>query len=263
LTRVFEYRNTELGLSTFKTQRPAMYDPGYSWLWLKCDGKICNSPAVGGLQDQYFWDYRNESTQNYFVNVSVGDVRGKDSVDGIWFDDRSGLGEEHPEVLKYFTTEEINACRQATTVTLEKTKPFLHSLGKFNYYSFEFANAPQKSNCAAAVHNAASIGSKFPLIMFSWNVKQDLAQQVAGFLLTRGDYAYFGTEWPTGPYWFPEFDVDYGEPLGPLSEVSSGVFSVFITCSTDHRSVCIALKVMECLDCQWNLQWIFLDSSLM
>eukprot|EP01121_Diplochlamys_sp_Union-15-3_P000892 TRINITY_DN1074_c0_g1_i1.p1 TRINITY_DN1074_c0_g1~~TRINITY_DN1074_c0_g1_i1.p1 ORF type:complete len:349 (-),score=64.48 TRINITY_DN1074_c0_g1_i1:52-1098(-) len=224
-TRVFEYRNTELGLSTFQTQRSVMYDPKFSWLWLKCGGKVCNSPALNGHQDQYFWDYRNQSTQEYFVKTVVGEIQGKSSVDGIWFDDRGGLGDEHPEVLKYFTADEIKACRAATTVTLSATMPFLHSIGKFNYFSFESVTAPQRSTCEAAVKQAIDVASKYPFIMFSWNVQQDLAQQLAGFLLSREQYAYFGTAWAVGPYWFPEFDQDYGEPVGPASETATGVFS--------------------------------------
>ena len=44
-------------------------------------------------------------------------------------------------------------------------------------------------------------------------------ESLAGFLLTRGDHSWFGFGWiyrhPL--VWYPEWDVDYGVPLGPMT----------------------------------------------
>ena len=44
-------------------------------------------------------------------------------------------------------------------------------------------------------------------------------ESLAGFLLTRGPHSWMGFSWiATHPLvWHPEWDVDYGEPLGPMT----------------------------------------------
>ena len=44
-------------------------------------------------------------------------------------------------------------------------------------------------------------------------------ESLTAFLLTRGDHAWFGFGWiATQPLvWYPEWDVDYGVPLGPMT----------------------------------------------
>lgn len=55
----------------------------------------------------------------------------------------------------------------------------------------------------------------------------DLAQQLAAFLLGRGDYAWFGYSW-VGCDWTPAtpalLDTDIGEPISRCAEVRPGVF---------------------------------------
>ena len=43
-------------------------------------------------------------------------------------------------------------------------------------------------------------------------------EALAGFLLTRGDHWWMGFGWiaTNNPIWFPEWDVEYGVPLGPM-----------------------------------------------
>lgn len=42
-------------------------------------------------------------------------------------------------------------------------------------------------------------------------------EQLAGFLLARGPHAWMGHGWIAGahPIWYPEWDVDFGEPIAP------------------------------------------------
>jgi len=44
-------------------------------------------------------------------------------------------------------------------------------------------------------------------------------ESLAGFLLTRGPHSWMGFSWiATHPLvWYPEWDVDFGEPLGPMT----------------------------------------------
>lgn len=84
------------------------------------------------------------------------------------------------------------------------------------------------------------------------NKPSQLIQDVAFFLLARGDYAWlgwgqWGMTWPFNPepahgtvpplpHGYPrpaELDVDYGSPLGLCSETSHGIFSREFT----HASV--------------------------
>ena len=53
-----------------------------------------------------------------------------------------------------------------------------------------------------------------------------LRQDLAGFLITRGDHAFIGTGWMGGgvPPFPGEFLEDYGVPLGTMEERPSRVF---------------------------------------
>jgi hypothetical protein len=46
-----------------------------------------------------------------------------------------------------------------------------------------------------------------------------MRETLAGFLLTRGPHSWMGFSLiATHPLvWYPEWDVDYGEPLGPMA----------------------------------------------
>ena len=48
-------------------------------------------------------------------------------------------------------------------------------------------------------------------------------EQLAAFLLARGPHSWMGHGWIAGanPIWYPEWDLDYGEPLGPLKWVGA------------------------------------------
>eukprot|EP00035_Acanthoeca_spectabilis_P036058 m.37525 g.37525 ORF g.37525 m.37525 type:complete len:610 (-) comp7711_c0_seq1:210-2039(-) len=51
-------------------------------------------------------------------------------------------------------------------------------------------------------------------------------EHLAAFLLVRGPHSWMGHDWIAGehPAWYPEWDVDYGEPMGPMKN-NGGVFS--------------------------------------
>jgi hypothetical protein len=66
---------------------------------------------------------------------------------------------------------------------------------------------------------------------------------VAAFLIARGKYSYFmaSTGWYDGNFkWQPEYDVDYGRPLGDAThDKDSGVFS---------RSYTKCVVTLDCAD---------------
>ena len=66
---------------------------------------------------------------------------------------------------------------------------------------------------------------------------------VAAFLIARGKYSYFmaSTGWYDGNFkWHPEYDVDYGRPLGDAThDKDSGVFS---------RSYTKCVVTLDCAD---------------
>ena len=54
---------------------------------------------------------------------------------------------------------------------------------------------------------------------------EDLAQDLANFLLVRGDYAYLGHGWLGCSKFYhfpPELNADYGTPTGLCSETAAG-----------------------------------------
>ena len=62
----------------------------------------------------------------------------------------------------------------------------------------------------------------------------DFMQNLAAFLLTRGDFSFFGAVGPgdaavfsplSGSRWFAEYDYDYGTPMGGMRIDGSGVYS--------------------------------------
>ena len=70
-----------------------MYDPAYSNFFLHQGGDpsapIYNEPQ-GQFGDQYFWDFRNQSAQTYFVS-SVLSTLMDPAVDGTFTDDVDGV----------------------------------------------------------------------------------------------------------------------------------------------------------------------------
>jgi hypothetical protein len=78
----------------------------------------------------------------------------------------------------------------------------------------------------------------------------DIEQTMAGFLLTRGDYAWVGWSWigcssgsQTGQEMYPrppQLDVDYGVPTSTCSETVPGQSGVFV------RSYSNAAVSMDC-----------------
>eukprot|EP00039_Didymoeca_costata_P022271 m.4174 g.4174 ORF g.4174 m.4174 type:complete len:588 (-) comp2913_c0_seq1:112-1875(-) len=107
---------------------------------------------------------------------------------------------------------------------------------KFNMSTI---TATQPSNCTNPNHEPLRLAVK------ASGCQQGTAsafyrQTLAGFLITRGPQSWQGHGWIAGqhPIWYPEWDVDYGEPIGDM--VVEGMlhtrawskFNVTLDCST-------------------------------
>ena len=265
--KVVLYRNTELGLSVYKDQCEKMYDPSYSGFYLKNssgaliveraafpgDGiSICpGEPHAGAWgMDQMFTDFRNASAAAWFVGTVVGRVAKSSHADGVWFDDPSGVGAEHPAVVKAFTPAQLQQIRAATAVTLQQAAESLIAAGKplnFNVPKVGLrgyqpvidtgsAKGRDTQVCIAALRAGAALGNIPALYTISYfaspaaggrTVANDFRQHLAAFLLIRGEYSWFGNGWISTnvPAWYPEWDWDVGTPIGGMVELPGGAFS--------------------------------------
>ena len=262
--KVALYRNTELGLSIYKDQCEKMYDPAYSGFYLKnSSGKLINEraafpgdgvsacpgepPAGGWFMDQQFTDFRNASAAAWFVDTVVGRVARSPHADGVWFDDPSGVGAEHPAVTKAFSPAQLAEMRAATAVTLQRAAASLIASGKplnFNVRGVGLrgvtpvigtAKGRDTQVCIAALRAGAALGAtnapSVYQLAFTPNgssvAAADFQQHLAAFLLTRGQYSWFGFSWISAyiPPWYPEWDWDVGTPSGAMVEHAGGVFS--------------------------------------
>ena len=267
--KVVLYRNTELGLSIYKDQCEKMYDPAYSGFYLKnssgaviteraafpgdgisaCPGE----PRAGAWgMDQTFTDFRNASAAAWFVDTVVGRVARSPHADGVWFDDPSGVGAEHPAVTKAFTPAQLTEIRAATAVTLQRAAASLIAAGKplnFNVRDVGLRGFPSVIDqggqskgrdtqvCISALRAGALLGATdlpavYTIPYFAPpatgpTVAHDFRQHLAAFLLMRGGYSWFGHSWiSANPVaWYPEWDWDVGQPVGAMVELPSGAFS--------------------------------------
>jgi hypothetical protein len=241
--------------------QPSQYDPAYKGFFLlNKSGNTINDPApknelgfcppvpaVG--MDQYFTDFRNASATAWFVDTVVGRVARSPHADGVWFDDPSGVGAEHPEVVKSFTPAQIQEIRAATATALSQAVESLIDAGKplnFNVRMGGLKGIPsvidetkgrETARCVEALGTAAALGATNTPAVYQIpyfappaagpTLKNDFRQHLAAFLLTRGEYSWFGHGWIniSPPVWYPEWDWDVGEPVGPMVQHLGGVFT--------------------------------------
>ena len=251
-TRVFLYRNTELGLSPYEDQCTKMYDPRYAGYWLRntTSGAPFNEAAHVGqflpclqnttnlVQDQYFRDFRNASSALDFVDNVVGSVTRSANADGVWFDDASGCCAEHGDLTEAFSAAELAALRNATAATLLKAEQALIAAGKWSDHLFVTIPRATKAgdHCVSAIEAGAALGAAdapgHMLIGYDAcpactppyaNSTDDFKRHLATFLIGRGKYSWMGHSWiaTRPPLWYAEWDFDYGLPLGPMARAGS------------------------------------------
>jgi len=248
-TRVFVYRQSELALNVFDNGAKVMYDPTKShWFVLFPNGTIYNDSRIfdNYRLDQFCWDHRNPDVQDYFVNTYIASAFNQSSIDGIFYDDDEGIWQERHHYPSY-----PESYRQAVTAAQHVALKRAWELGlKFNKHAWQAWLTPtvptssDKPNvCAEKMRTAISMKNvpvTFPAMYNHaceqpWQECKDIKQQLAAFLIARGDYWLFYT--PT-TWWKEGFETDYGVPLEDATELFPNFFirkwsncSVYLDCN--------------------------------
>ncbi len=234
-TRVYVYRNSELALNIYDTGAKVMYDPSKTnWFVLLPNGTIYNdSRRIDNYRmDQFCWDHRNPEVQDYFVNYYVGSAFNQSIVDGVFYDDDRGIWEER-KIHPNYTEEYRLAVDAAQQVSLNRAWELGLKSGKHAWQAWLGSRLPDSEDkpaaCAARMKSAMSMknvpvtasGSYDGPCKQAWDQCKDLKQQLAAFLIARGDYWLFFTP---GTWWAEGFERDYGVPLSDAEEPSPNVF---------------------------------------
>ncbi|CAF1414692.1 unnamed protein product [Adineta ricciae] len=223
-TRVFVYRQSELALNIFDNGAKVMYDPSKTnWFVLLPNGTIYNdSTKVGNYRmDQFCWDHRNPDVQDYFVNSYVASAFNQSVVDGIFYDDDGGIWDERQNYPNY-TEEYRKSVDAAQQVSLNRAWELGLKYKKHAWQAWLSPTIPTSDDkpavCAEKMRTAMSMKNvpvTFPAMYngacdHPWEECKDLKQQLAAFLIARGDYWLFFTP---NTWWKEGFEADYGEPL--------------------------------------------------
>jgi hypothetical protein len=234
-TRVFVYRQSELALNIFDNGAKVMYDPSKTnWFVLFPNGSIYNdSTRVGNYRmDQFCWDHRNPEVQDYFVNYYVGSAFNQSVVDGMFYDDDGGIWQERSHYPIY-PDEYRRAVDAAQQVSLKRAWELALQYGKHAWQAWLTPTVPtsedKPATCAAKMKTAMSMKNvpvTFPAMYngacdHPWDQCKDIKQQLAAFLIARGDYWLFYTP---NTWWMEGFERDYGVPLSDAEEPSPNVF---------------------------------------
>ena len=123
-THVWHYVNMQLRLTRNEFDCPKMYDPTFAGFFLhNKDGSFLNTTAPfdadwqdcrGTFPDakypnetvQYYLDWRNESAQNWWLDVQLGSIINSTVVDGFYWDDPV-FGNEGTWIRDGFTPAEL------------------------------------------------------------------------------------------------------------------------------------------------------------
>ncbi len=249
-TRVYVYRNSELALSIYDSGAQVMYDPSKTnWFVLFPNGSIYNDSTIvfGYRMDQFCWDHRNPDVQDYFVNYYVGSAFNQSIVDGVFYDDDEGIWAERSNYPNYPDQYRIDV-DAATQVSLHRAWELGLQSGKHAWQAFLTPTIPNSGDspavCAEKMKTAISMKNvpvSFPTMYNGactqpWDQCKDLKQQLAAFLIARGDYWFFFT--PT-TWWAEGFETDYGVPLSDAEELYPNFFvrkwsncTVYLDCNT-------------------------------
>jgi len=253
--RVFVYRNSELALNIYDAGAKVMYDPSKTnWFVLLPNGTIYNDSTIVGnyRMDQFCWDHRNPDVQDYFVNEYVGVAFNQSMVDGVFYDDDGGIWQERSNYPDYPDSYRI-AVDAAQQVSLNRAWELGLKSNKYAWQAWLTPTIPNTDDtpavCAQKMRIAISMKNvpvSFPTMyngacVQPWDQCKDLKQQLAAFLIARGDYWVFFTP---ATWWNEGFEADYGVPVGDAEEVFPNFFSrkwsnctVYLDCNTYHSDI--------------------------
>jgi hypothetical protein len=206
--------------------------------------KVYSEPIAPGC-NQTFWNFSHADTQAYFTDTVIFGPNGlgNDAVDGCFTDDSGGLGEEHgyAALRMGIDQREAAALSQITVKTLRTAQERMVSDGKFNWQLFQGSGPLLNDSQACATYMRGVCGGQKQGVAWIHTPSQmsgeeskgvpfaiaDAPQQIAAFLIGRGQHAWIGYGWigcDKVPGWHPAFDSDVGVPVGNCTESASGVF---------------------------------------
>jgi len=254
-TRVYVYRNSELALNVFDNCAKIMYDPSKAnWFVVFPNGTIYNDSAKVGnySMDQFCWDHRNLDAQDYFVNYYAGSAFNQSIVDGVFYDQDGGIWSERSNYPNYPDQYRIDV-DAAQQVSLKRAWELGLQSGKHAWQAWLTPDIPTSQDnpaaCAEKMKNAISMKNvpvTFPAMYNGacsqpWDQCKDLKQQLAAFLIARGDYWLFFTP---NTWWAEGFERDYGVPLGDAEEPFPNFFirkwsncTVYLDCNTFNSDI--------------------------
>ena len=250
-TRVFVYRQSELALNIFDTNAKVMYDPSTQadWFVVFPNGTIYNDSTIvdNYRMDQFCWDHRNPKVQDYFVNQYIASAFNQSSVDGIFYDDDGGIWDERAHYPNY-TEEYRQAVDAAQQVSLNRAWELGLKSNKHAWQAWLAPDIPTSTDavnvCAEKMRNAISMKNvpvTFPAMYNGacnqpWEQCKDLKQQLAAFLIARGDYWLF---FAPQTWWKEGLEGEYGVPLTDASEPLPNFFvrkwsncTVYLDCNS-------------------------------
>lgn len=218
---------------------------------------------------EYLWDHRNDSLRDFLINEFIlgPNGLGNANVSGFYLDDgwtdypapiqpwepsigfcdHSPIGGATEE--DYYCTQDMGLTQADTTAitkgwrtTIEQVHAAINSHGGFSWDQFTSVSTPDSTSCNQFFRSACAPGNpayanQALMHRLNWTAGTlpSLNEDLAAFLLIRGDYAWLGYAWvgcssgaePAGagghPYVYPkEFNVDYGTPTGQCLETGTG-----------------------------------------
>jgi hypothetical protein len=235
-TRVFVYRQSQLALNIYDNGAKVMYDPSKQadWFVVFPNGTIYNdSTMVGNFRmDQFCWDHRNPDVRDYWVNSYVATAFNHSIIDGIYYDDDDGIWEERSNYPNY-TEEYRRAVCAGQQISLHRAFEMGLKYNNHPWQAWLDPTIPTSDDtpavCAQKMKIAISMKNvpvTFPALYNGacnkpFDQCKDLKQQLAAFLIARGDYWVFYTP---ETWWKEGFEADYGVPVEDASELFPNFF---------------------------------------
>lgn len=253
-TKCYVYRQGWWVMDMFDDERAALADPDHASWWLREPNSSDYAPGGKPGGPGQLWDFRNASARAFFAKILRTAVASP-SIDGVFMDDALGAcaNTEHvwPGWSSVSLLERHEMCngtlaalRGAVEAVAPTGKPLLLSLFEASPAGKEFNLIVPRSTVYAALpaRGWASFTNGLPDPGFGEPCEQLIADAItdtarnvsvvqwahvprvplnlslAVFLLGYAPGSYFGASsgWgENGWDWHPEFDLDYGEPLGP------------------------------------------------
>lgn len=244
------------------TEQVPRYPPIYNGL---NDGN-CSAPGCdcGGLPcGRYLFNHTNSSLREWLVNEHIlGDTAiGNPNISAIYLDDNwqnfSGYEAPHhfggpTEISRIntsarpwydgviddlgFSQEDVNAQVDGWRETMLAVQDAVIKAGGWSWAWFLTGRMAPKGapNCTAYFRSKTTRSYAQSALQMSLarnsstNQYVSLREELATFLLVRGDYAWLGAGWggcDNYPDYIPEFELDYGVPLTEsYEEVEPGIF---------------------------------------